>query len=68
MILQRFEVPGLAHYSYLIGADGRAAVIDPRRDVDIYLDYAAANGLRIAFVLETHIHADYASGARSPAT
>jgi hydroxyacylglutathione hydrolase len=64
MNFQRFEVPGLAHYSYLIGDDGRAAVIDPRRDVDIYVEYAAANDLRISHVLETHIHADYASGAR----
>lgn len=64
VILKRFEVPGLAHYSYLIGADGRAAVIDPRRDADIYSDYAAANDLRVSHILETHIHADYASGAR----
>jgi hydroxyacylglutathione hydrolase len=64
MILQRFEVPGLAHYSYLIGTDDRAAVIDPRRDPDVYTEYAAANGLRISHILETHIHADYASGAR----
>ncbi len=41
------------------------AVIDPKRDVDTYLDYADSNGLRIAYVLETHIHADYASGARA---
>lgn len=64
MNLQRFEVPGLAHYSYLIGSEGRAAVIDPRRDVDIYIEYATANEFRISHILETHIHADYASGAR----
>jgi hydroxyacylglutathione hydrolase len=63
MILQRFEAPGLAHYSYLVGSGGCAAVIDPERNVDRYLDFAAANGLRITHVLETHIHADYASGA-----
>jgi hydroxyacylglutathione hydrolase len=63
MKFQRFEVPGLAHYSYLIGCQGEAAVIDPKRDFDTYLDYAAANDLRITRILETHIHADYASGA-----
>jgi hydroxyacylglutathione hydrolase len=63
MILERFEVPGLAHYSYLIGSNGHAAVIDPKRDIDTYLDYADANALKILYVLETHIHADYASGA-----
>jgi hydroxyacylglutathione hydrolase len=64
MRLDRFEVPGLAHYSYVLSSGGRAAVIDPRRDIDAYLDYAAANELEIAAILETHIHADYASGAR----
>ena len=64
MILQRFEVPGLAHYAYLIGSAGRAAVIDPRRDAGVYTEYAAANDLRITHILETHIHADFASGAR----
>jgi hydroxyacylglutathione hydrolase len=63
VILERFTVPGLAHYSYLLGSDGQAAVIDPKRDIDTYLDYARLNNLRITRVLETHIHADYASGA-----
>ncbi len=64
MKLERFVVPGLAHYSYIVASQGQAAVVDPRRDVDIYEDYTAANGLRITHILETHIHADYASGAR----
>ncbi len=64
MQFERFEVPGLAHYSYLLGSQGKAAVIDPKRDVDTYLKYAEAHGLSITHVLETHIHADYASGAR----
>jgi len=64
MKLERFVVPGLAHYSYVVASQGKAAVVDPRRDVDVYLDYAAAGGLKITHVLETHIHADYASGAR----
>jgi hydroxyacylglutathione hydrolase len=63
MKLQRFEVPGLAHYSYLIACGGQAVVVDPKRDVDTYLDAAAAGGLRITHILETHIHADYCSGA-----
>ncbi len=63
MKLQRFEVPGLAHYSYIVAGNGEAAVVDPKRDFDTYLDYAAANSLKITRILETHIHADYASGA-----
>ncbi|MGH9601199.1 MAG: MBL fold metallo-hydrolase [Terriglobales bacterium] len=64
MKLERFVVPGLAHYSYVVASQDKAAVVDPRRDVDVYQDYAAANGLKITHILETHIHADYASGAR----
>lgn len=66
MIFETFEEKGLSHYSYAVGcsAAGEMAVVDPRRDVDVYLDFAAAQGLRISHVLETHIHADYASGAR----
>jgi hydroxyacylglutathione hydrolase len=63
MKIQQFEVPGLAHYSYLLGSNGQAVVIDPKRDVDTYLEYAEKNGFKITHVLETHIHADYASGA-----
>ena len=66
MIFERFEEKGLSQYSYAVGckAAGAVAIVDPRRDVDIYLDYARATGVRIAYVLETHIHADFASGAR----
>jgi hydroxyacylglutathione hydrolase len=63
MKIQQFEVPGLAHYSYLLGSKGQAVVIDPKRDIDTYLEYAEKNGFKITHVLETHIHADYASGA-----
>lgn len=65
MKLHRFEVPGLAHYSYLIESEKQAVVVDPKRDIDSYLDYAAEHGLRITHVLETHIHADFASGAQA---
>src|SRR5690606_5020410 len=66
MLLERVYDPDLAHASYLIGcqAEGSAIVIDPRRDVSVYLELAAKNSLRITHVTETHIHADYLSGAR----
>lgn len=63
MKIERFEDPGLAQYSYLIASKGQAVVIDPRRDIDVYMDYADSNHLKITHILETHIHADYASGA-----
>jgi hydroxyacylglutathione hydrolase len=64
MKLQRFEVPGLSHYSYILSSMGKAIVVDPRRDIDVYTEYAGANDLAITHIIETHIHADYASGAR----
>ncbi len=65
MIFQRFEDDGLAHFSYAVGDEytGEVAIVDPRRDIDVYLEFARRRGLRIAQVHETHIHADYASGA-----
>src|ERR1043165_5429905 len=62
MFEKRFYVEGLAHASYLIGAGGEAAVIDPKRDVEDYLETAARENLRIVAVLETHPHADFVSG------
>lgn len=67
MLFERFEDDsGLAHYSYLVGcpAAGVAAVVDPRRDVDPYVEAAEDHDVRIEHVLETHIHADFASGSR----
>jgi hydroxyacylglutathione hydrolase len=55
MILERFQVPGLAQYSFVVGDSGSIAVIDPKRDVDTYIEYAQSKGLRIAYVLETRI-------------
>lgn len=65
MIFQRFEDEGLSQFSYLVASDAtrQAAVVDPRRDVEPYLRFARDHGLRIAHVAETHVHADYASGA-----
>lgn len=64
MFLKQFYLPCLAHASYLIGSDGEAAVIDPQRDVDCYIDEAEAAGLKIRYVIETHMHADFVSGHR----
>ena len=64
MIFEQFYLACLAHASYLIGSDGAAAVIDPQRDVRQYLDAAARLNLRIAHVIETHLHADFVSGHR----
>src|SRR5262245_29568141 len=64
MYFKQFYLGCLAHASYLIGSDGEAAVVDPQRDVDQYLDEAAAQGLKIKFVIETHLHADFVSGHR----
>lgn len=66
MILDRVYTPGLAQVAYLVADDvaGEAAVIDPRRDVAAYLAWAAERGLRITAILETHVHADFVSGAR----
>lgn len=66
MFFQTIYDKTLAQASYLIGCQktGEAIVIDPKRDVDTYLDVAKQNGLRITHVTETHIHADFLSGAR----
>jgi len=62
MIVQQFFVNGLAHSSYLLGGSKTGAIVDPRRDVQIYLDAAKAMGLKITHILETHLHADFISG------
>ncbi len=62
MIFEQFYLGCLAHASYLIGSDGVAAVVDPQRDVGIYLDAAREHGLRIEHIIETHLHADFVSG------
>jgi hydroxyacylglutathione hydrolase len=66
VIFETVRTDGLAHLSYLIGdrSSGRAAVLDPRRDVDIYLELARKHHLTITHALETHIHADFVSGSR----
>ncbi len=64
MYFEQFYLTCLAHASYMIGSEGFAAVVDPQRDVEIYLQEAAKNGLRIAYIIETHLHADFVSGHR----
>src|ERR1700689_2837547 len=62
MFEQRFFIEGLAHASYLIGDSGQAAVFDPKRDVDDYLETAEREKLRIVAIFETHPHADCVYG------
>jgi len=64
MYFKQFYLGCLAHASYLIGDGGEAAVVDPQRDVDQYIDEAEREGLRIRYVIETHLHADFVSGHR----
>jgi len=62
MYFQQFYLGCLSHASYLIGSGGIAAVIDPQRDAGIYIEDALRQNLRIAHVIETHLHADFISG------
>ena len=66
MFFRQIKDDKLAQYAYLIGcqATGEALLIDPERDIDHYLELAEAEGLTITAVAETHIHADFLSGAR----
>jgi hydroxyacylglutathione hydrolase len=66
VLIRQFVVDGLGHLSTLIADEstGLGAVIDPRRDVDVYLDAGRAADVRISHVLETHLHNDYVSGGR----
>ena len=66
MQIRQFRVEGLGHLSTLVADEtaGVAAVVDPRRDVDAYLDAARERDVRISHVVETHLHNDYVSGGR----
>ena len=70
MFFQHIYEKGLAQASYLIGCQrtGEAIVIDPRRDIDVYLEIAEKEKIRITKITETHIHADFLSGTRELAT
>jgi glyoxylase-like metal-dependent hydrolase (beta-lactamase superfamily II)/rhodanese-related sulfurtransferase len=62
MYFEQFYLGCLAHASYMLGSDGEAAVVDPQRDVEIYLKSADEHGLKIRYIFETHLHADFVSG------
>jgi hydroxyacylglutathione hydrolase len=66
LILETIQTEGIAQLSYLVGDDGpgTAAVIDPRSDVEVYVELARQRGLAITHIVETHIHADFVSGSR----
>lgn len=65
MIFETIKAEGIAQLSYIVGDSdaGECIVIDPRRDVDVYVELAHQRGARIVAILETHIHADFVSGA-----
>jgi glyoxylase-like metal-dependent hydrolase (beta-lactamase superfamily II)/rhodanese-related sulfurtransferase len=62
MQFKQFYLGCLSHASYYLGSNGEAAIIDPQRDVQQYIDEAEANGQKIKYVIETHSHADFVSG------
>ena len=70
MFVKQFVDEGLGNSSYLIASEetGQAAVLDPQRDVDRYLQVAEGLGLRLIYALDTHLHNDFVSGSRELAT
>ena len=62
MYFEQFYLGCLAHASYMLGSEGEAVVVDPQRDVEIYLEAAQKQGLAIRYIFETHLHADFVSG------
>ena len=63
MFLEKIKTPGLSHLSYIIGSGGQAAVIDPRRDCEIYVERARVEGLEITHIFETHRNEDLITGS-----
>lgn len=63
MIFETVKSAGIAHKSYFIGSGGSAAVIDPRRDCEVYLEIAERNNLKIKYIFETHRNEDYTIGS-----
>src|SRR5271165_6651533 len=62
MYFEQFYLGCLAHASYLLASEGEAVVVDPQRDVELYLKAAEEHGVTIRHVFETHLHADFVSG------
>ncbi len=63
MFLRKIKSQGLAHLSYIIGSEAQAAVIDPRRDIDIYFNIAREQSVNITHIFETHRNEDYVIGS-----
>jgi hydroxyacylglutathione hydrolase len=64
MYFEQFYLGCLAHASYLLASEGEAVVVDPQRDVELYLKAAADHGVAIRHIFESHLHADFVSGHR----
>jgi glyoxylase-like metal-dependent hydrolase (beta-lactamase superfamily II)/rhodanese-related sulfurtransferase len=62
MYFEQFYLGCLAHASYMLASEGEAVVVDPQRDVEMYLKAAEANHVAIRHIFETHLHADFVSG------
>jgi hydroxyacylglutathione hydrolase len=62
MFFEQFYLGCLAHASYMLASEGEAVIVDPQRDVDIYLKAAEEHGAKIRHIFETHLHADFVSG------
>jgi len=62
LYFEQFYLGCLAHASYLLGSEAEAVVVDPQRDVEIYLEAARQHNLKIRHIFETHLHADFVSG------
>jgi hydroxyacylglutathione hydrolase len=64
MYFEQFYLGCLAHASYMLASEGEAVVVDPQRDVELYLKAAEEHGVSIRHIFETHLHADFVSGHR----
>jgi len=62
MYFEQFYLGCLAHASYMLASEDEAVIVDPQRDVDLYLNAAAEHGVTIRHIFETHLHADFVSG------
>jgi hydroxyacylglutathione hydrolase len=62
MYFEQFYLGCLAHASYMLASQGDAVVVDPQRDVEMYLKAAQEHGVKIRHIFETHLHADFVSG------
>lgn len=63
MFLEKIKSEGIAHLSYMLGSGASAAVIDPRRDIEVYLEMARREGVNITHIFETHRNEDYVIGS-----